>query len=76
MASENELLIRLGVDASDAKKQITEVNKELKSLQTQIKNNDDATSGYNKTHEGLNKQLSLQHKTLDALNTKLISLFV
>lgn len=71
MASDNELLIRLGVDASDAKKQITEVNKELKSLQTQIKNNDDATSGYNKTQDGLNKQLSLQHKALDALNTKL-----
>ena len=38
MASDNELLIRLGVETSDAKKQISEINKELQSLQKQIKN--------------------------------------
>lgn len=73
MASDNELLIRLGVETSDAKKQISEVNKELQSLQKQIKNTNKESDQYEQGQHRVNRTLDLQNKSLEALKTKLSS---
>lgn len=71
MGSDNELLIRLGVDASGANKQLKAIQQELKELNKQIKIVDDSTDDYNKSSEGLTKQLNLQTKAAEAYTEKL-----
>ena len=71
MASDNELLIRLGVDASGADKQLKAIQTELRELNKQINLVNDSTEDYNKSAEGLTKQLQLQEKASEAYGTKL-----
>ena len=71
MASDNELLIRLGVDTSNADKQLKAIQNELRELNKQIKLVDDSTDDYNKSAEGLAKQLQLQEKAAEAYSTQL-----
>lgn len=71
MASENELLIRLGVDGSNASTQLKAIKKELKSLDDQMKLVNDSTLNYNKKSESMTKQLQLQQKMLKAYEAEL-----
>ena len=49
MASDNELLIRLGVDTSGADKQLKAIQTELRELNKQINLVNDSTEDYNKS---------------------------
>lgn len=71
MASDNELLIRLGVDTSGADKQLKAIQTELKELNKQIKLVDDSTEDFNKSSTGLTKQLELQKKASQTYTTQL-----
>ena len=71
MASDNELLIRLGVDASNANKQLKAIQTELKELNKQINLVDDSTEDFNKSATGLTKQLELQKKASQTYTTQL-----
>ena len=57
MASDNELLIRLGVETSSASKQIQEITKELKQMEKQVKAVDNASDGFNSGLSGIAKKL-------------------
>ena len=69
--SSNELLIRLGVDTSNADKQLKAIKNELKDLGKLINTVDDATEGYNKSANGLSEKLNLQIRTMKTYNTQL-----
>ena len=71
MASDNELLIRLGVDTSGADKQLKALQTELKELNKQIHAVDDSTDDFNKSSTGLTKQLELQKKASQTYTTQL-----
>ena len=71
MASDNELLIRLGVDTSNANKQLKAIQTELKELNKQINLVDDSTEDFNKSATGLTKQLELQKKASQTYTTQL-----
>ena len=71
MASDNELLIRLGVDTSNADKQLKAIQTELRELNKQIKLVDDSTDDFNKSSTGLTKQLELQKKASQTYTTQL-----
>ena len=47
MASDNELLIKLGVESSSASKQIKEITKELKTLDKEMNSVDKSVDGFN-----------------------------
>ena len=67
----NELLIKLGVENSGATKQISALNQELRYLKQELKEVDDATGGYNKTSESLNKQQKIHQDSISVLEQKL-----
>ena len=69
--SSNELLIRLGVDTSNADKQLKAIKNELKDLGKLINTVDDATEDYNKSANGLSEKLNLQIRTMKTYNTQL-----
>lgn len=71
MASDNELLIKLGVESSSASKQIKEITKELKTLDKQMDAVDKSTDGFNKSIGSIEKQTGLFENKLDLLNTQL-----
>ena len=71
MASDNELLIKLGVESSSASKQIKEITKELKTLDKQMDSVDKSTDGFNKSIGSIEKQTGLFENKLDLLNTQL-----
>ena len=71
MASDNELLIKLGVESSSVTKQIREVTKELKTLDKEISAVDKSFDGYNQGVSSMGKQASLFQDKLKALNTQL-----
>ena len=72
MASDNELLIRLGVDTSGADKQLKAIQTELKELNKQINLVNDSTEDYNKSADGLTKRLQLQEKASEAYGTFIV----
>mgnify|MGYP002513625352 CR=1 FL=1 len=59
MASDNELLIKLGVESSSASKQIKEITKELKTLDKQMDSVDKSVDGFNQSMSGIGKQAGL-----------------
>lgn len=71
MASDNELLIKLGVESSSASKQIKEITKELKTLDKQMDSVDKSVDGFNQSMSGIGKQAGLFQDKLDLLNTQL-----
>ena len=71
MASDNELLIKLGVETSSASKQIQEITKELKQMEKQVKSVDNASDGFNSSLSGIAKKVDIYTNKIDALNTKL-----
>ena len=71
MASDNELLIKLGVETSSASKQIQEITKELKQMEKQVKAVDNASDGFNSGLSGIAKKVDIYTNKIDALNTKL-----
>ena len=71
MASDNELLIKLGVESSSASKQIKEITKELKTLDKQMDSVDKSVDNFNQSISGIGKQAGLFQDKLDLLNTQL-----
>ena len=71
MASDNELLIKLGVESSSASKQIKEITKELKTLDKEMNSVDKSVDGFNQSMSGIGKQAGLFQDKLDLLNTQL-----
>lgn len=66
-----ELLIKLGVDGSNANKQISEINKELKSMDKELKSLDTSTDNFGTNMSNMGKQADITKNKITALQAKL-----
>ena len=69
--SEKQLTINLALKTGTVKQQITSINKEIKSMESEFKNAGAGVENFEKTSEGLSAKLKLQQSVLEKLKDKL-----
>ena len=69
--SDHSLIIKLGLDTADSKKRVSEINKELKSLDKQISQLDTSTDNFEDNMSNMAKKIDLAKTSVTGLSEKL-----
>lgn len=69
--SDHSLIIKLGLDTADSKKRVSEINKELKNLDKQIKSIDTSTDNFEDNMSNMAKKIDLAKTSVTGLSEKL-----
>lgn len=69
--SDHSLIIKLGLDTADSKKRVSEINKELKNLDKQIKSIDTSTDDFEDNMSNMAKKIDLAKTSVTGLSEKL-----